>query len=321
MDPFRTNPKEIFKLKSSIVFYSSQYSVTARWQTRKFLKFPHINICAPKPSCLATLKPSRNPTVVSSGVLPSEKQGMPMSYSVYQKLRSCLQVPVLLANTNPDVLPDVEANADIPIVSQEEVMEYINKETGKDRLRDLFYLNAQGARHPQLEEIKLTFLMGTMLGASFGFPLGYRIATVKFMEENRGTTFRSKYIYERYKIDKGILAGMKMGAKGGLYAGTFMTLILGLSTTIAVYRNQTSFVEYSISTSVAGALYRLHMGLKGMTAGGIVGAMLGTIGGVLLMGVAKAAGETQENRHYKYIEEKLAIKKEFTREIMEPLEG
>ncbi|XP_033744740.1 RPII140-upstream gene protein-like [Pecten maximus] len=311
MDPFRMNSKETFQLKPFKVFHPSQYSLSAHRSTKQLLKFPYINTCTSKPACSAVSGNCKNDHAASSRTVVrlSDKKSTPLSYSVYQRLRSCIQVPVLLAETKTDEVADVETPIDTPFVSREEVLEYIANETGEERLQDFYYKNDQGKRHPQYDEITVDFIAAVLLGACVGFPLGFRTTSIKFTEENRATIFRSKMSYERMRIDKSLLGGMKMAMKGGFHSGTFMTLILVLSKCIAIYRNKTSVVEYSVAASVAGALYRAHMGAKGMTAGGMVGFTLGTVAGILTMGLAKATGETQQNKHYRYIEEKLILKK------------
>ncbi|XP_060079183.1 RPII140-upstream gene protein-like isoform X2 [Ylistrum balloti] len=312
-DPFLVNNKETFQLKPSLLLYPSQYTLSARWSTIKLLKFPYINIPAPKATGSVALPICKNNDITSSNtiVLQSDKN-LPLSYSVYMKLRSYLKVPVLFAETNElNSVEETKTNStsDIPLVSREEVMEYIANETGKDRLRDFYRKDVQERRHPDYEELVLTALSAGCLGIFIGFPLGYRKTSNTFIEENHATTFRSKMSYERMRIDKSVLGGMKSAAGGCIFMGFFITSLWGVSKCISIYRNKTSFVEYSIAASIIGAAFRLHLGPKGMVAGGIVGLTLGTIGGVVLMTTAKVTGETQEEKHYRYIEKKLAMKK------------
>ncbi|XP_021369205.1 RPII140-upstream gene protein-like, partial [Mizuhopecten yessoensis] len=313
MDPFKMNSKETFRLKQCLLFCPSKYSVSTKWSTRLLLKFPCISRCATKPTGSVTLNTCKNDHATSSSrtvVPPPDKNTTSLSYSVYQELRSYLRVPVLLAETNKDVLSsDDETNPEgIPLVSKEEVLEYIANETGPDRVRDFFNQNPQGGHHPDFEELRLNLLMSGLLGLFIGYYIGYRKTSIKFREENRSTTFRSAMNYQRMRMDKSLLGGARFALKGGVYLSTFVTLLMGVSKCVSLYRNKSSFVEYSIAASVTGALFRVHLGPKGVVAGGIVGLTLGTIAGLPLFGLAKATGETEENRHFKYIEEKLAIK-------------
>ncbi|XP_008577006.1 PREDICTED: complex I assembly factor TIMMDC1, mitochondrial-like [Galeopterus variegatus] len=51
--------------------------------------------------------------------------------------------------------------------------------------------------------------------------------------------------------------------------------------------------------SVTGSLFRINLGLRGLVAGGIIGALLGTPIGSLLMALQKYCGETVQERKQK----------------------
>lgn len=90
-----------------------------------------------------------------------------LSFSVYEKLRSCLAFPVVLAQAEVDTnnvqtvdkasqeteretktsqeterettaSPETERETEKPLVTDDEVREYIAAETGEDRVRELF---------------------------------------------------------------------------------------------------------------------------------------------------------------------------------------
>lgn len=56
--------------------------------------------------------------------------------------------------------------------------------------------------------------------------------------------------------------------------------------------------EYMIAGAATGAIYKFNLGLRGMTAGFLVGGVLGTIGGGLSMLLLKSTGMTMEEARY-----------------------
>lgn len=71
-----------------------------------------------------------------------------------------------------------------------------------------------------------------------------------------------------------------------------------ITTTIAAYRGKSSLWEYMAAGGCTGALYKFNMGLKGMTAGGVVGGFLGGIAGLFTLGLLKLTGRTMEDVQY-----------------------
>jgi complex I assembly factor TIMMDC1 len=67
---------------------------------------------------------------------------------------------------------------------------------------------------------------------------------------------------------------------------------------ISVYRGKSSIFEYLAAGSVTGALYKFNMGLRGMTAGGLVGLAFGGVAGGLSLAIMKATGTSMEEVRY-----------------------
>lgn len=65
-----------------------------------------------------------------------------------------------------------------------------------------------------------------------------------------------------------------------------------------MYRGKSSVFEYMIAGAATGAIYKFNLGLRGMTAGFLVGGVLGTIGGGVSMLLLKSTGMTMEEARY-----------------------
>lgn len=69
-------------------------------------------------------------------------------------------------------------------------------------------------------------------------------------------------------------------------------------TTIAVYRGKSSIFEYIAAGAVAGSMYKINTGLRGMTVGGLLGCGLGGVAGIISLVVLKASGMSMEEVRY-----------------------
>ncbi|PNI54048.1 TIMMDC1 isoform 6, partial [Pan troglodytes] len=72
-----------------------------------------------------------------------------------------------------------------------------------------------------------------------------------------------------------------------------------VNTSLNVYRNKDALSHFVIAGAVTGSLFRINIGLRGLVAGGIIGALLGTPVGGLLMAFQKYSGETVQERKQK----------------------
>ena len=72
----------------------------------------------------------------------------------------------------------------------------------------------------------------------------------------------------------------------------------GVITVMSVYRGKSSIWEYIAAGSTTGALFRMNLGLRGMTAGAIVGGALGIFAGGASLGVMKLSGTSMEEVRY-----------------------
>lgn len=72
----------------------------------------------------------------------------------------------------------------------------------------------------------------------------------------------------------------------------------GLVTTISVYRGHSSMLEYVTAGTATGAAYKMNMGLRGITVGGLLGGGLGCIAGGVSLLVMSTTGTTMEEVRY-----------------------
>lgn len=69
-------------------------------------------------------------------------------------------------------------------------------------------------------------------------------------------------------------------------------------TTISVYRGRSSLVEYVSAGAVAGSLYKVNMGLRGMAVGGLLGGGIGGVAGCASLLLLHVSGTSMEEVRY-----------------------
>lgn len=72
-----------------------------------------------------------------------------------------------------------------------------------------------------------------------------------------------------------------------------------MNTGLTVYRNKNALSHFAIAGAVTGGLFRVNLGIRGLVAGGIIGALLGTPMGCLMMALQKYCDETVQERRQK----------------------
>jgi len=196
-------------------------------------------------------------------------------------------------------------------VTTQEVEAYLALETGRDRLRKMMEGSGGVGLSPEA-----TFLVDSVKTAAFfsfffGSILGGIKAKDDFIRESKHKKWPTQFRAARAHTDAIVIGGAKAGAYLSLRTCAFVTLFMGTSQAIAVYRNKSGVLEHIAAGFVTGSTLRMHLGLKGWVAGGIIGSALGTVFGVAILGGMKASGETQEEKHYWKIHDELRQKKDF----------
>ncbi|KAK6634821.1 hypothetical protein RUM44_000068 [Polyplax serrata] len=155
------------------------------------------------------------------------------------------------------------------------------------RVKLIFQQGADGLYHPDLYEVLDATKSGALAAGSFGAIYTY----LNSIEQYRSTA--DSNVYQHKSDANRALArhGFQGMAYGALRYAPYGALFLGGFTLFKVcfqaYRNKYGIIEYSFGGGAIGALFRIHYGLRGMVAGGVVGSILGTIGGSVIYGVLK----------------------------------
>ncbi|KAK6175626.1 hypothetical protein SNE40_014042 [Patella caerulea] len=196
------------------------------------------------------------------------------------------------------------------IVTEMEVNDYISNETGKDRLRNVITKDLYGEYPFEFKLVTYATIQAGVMSFILASYLASKNYKDEFARKHQATVYSSRFQAMRRFNDAIMVEGIKEGSRMALRATAFTGLFIGTSQAIAVYRNKSSPLEYTIGCVVSCGILRASMGLKGMIAGGAFGAVVGSVAGCLLYGILYSLNETQENRHYWQVHKRLTEEKE-----------
>uniref|UniRef100_A0A336M3E5 Complex I assembly factor TIMMDC1, mitochondrial n=1 Tax=Culicoides sonorensis TaxID=179676 RepID=A0A336M3E5_CULSO len=182
--------------------------------------------------------------------------------------------------------------------SLEEFRQNEEQLTPMEKIRRMYALNEFNEITPEMHSIKQAAFFGGFVGIMYGGFVDSRISYMNFMERNQATAFENHFEAKKV-LQNNVTTGFARGAwKWGWRLCLFTTTYTAITTTIASYRGKSSIWEYLAAGGTTGALYKFNMGLKGMVSGGVVGAGLGGIAGLLTLGLLKLSGQTMEDVRY-----------------------
>lgn len=183
-------------------------------------------------------------------------------------------------------------------VPKSEIRSILEKETGTQRLKAMY--NILG-RDKISEDLRFCTSVPLYVAAvTFGFTagIGAKQGRDRFIERNKATKFETQFKATRASLDQTFVSGLRTGFRWFAKTAIFSGIFLFTSSSIAVYRNESSIREYIAGGSLTAAILRSNLGLRGVVSGGIIGGFLGLISGSLILLTLKASDYTQEVRHY-----------------------
>lgn len=167
--------------------------------------------------------------------------------------------------------------------------------TRMERFQNIFYQDEFGNLSPELQYCLHLSTMGLFVGGFYGGLISGRTAFFKFIDNNQATMFHNHLDAKRrlqdimsYNIFKG---AMRWGWRTALF-----TSLYGItSSSVAVVRGKSGIIEHTDGGLVAGAVYNMKNGIRGVIVGGGLGAVLGTICGTVCFIILTLSGKTMED--------------------------
>ncbi|KAL5014284.1 hypothetical protein ScPMuIL_002218 [Solemya velum] len=245
-------------------------------------------------------------------------------WSFYRTFRSLFIIPTVHADgpTATDrIAENVEKHSQsnhARVISEVEVQQFLARETGWDRLRMMYTPDATGKYSTDVQFMSSITLQAAGMTFLLTSVISGRHAKEEFIQGSKATVFPTKFQAMRRLTDTIYMRSLKDGTKWGLKIGLFSTSVLLVSQSIAAYRNRSSVFEYIIAGMVSGSLFKMSLGLKGMVGGGFFGGIAGLVGGLIIYGTMYLSNETQEQRHYWWIQRLLEQDREMVGKSRSP---
>ncbi|CAH0727703.1 unnamed protein product, partial [Brenthis ino] len=190
----------------------------------------------------------------------------------------------------------------IPIIGRrnENDTDNINKpnavqSTGWDRVKAMYSKNEIEEVSMELHNVAQATMSGILVGAFLGGFAKSRDAYLTFIENNQATTFKSTFEAKK-KLQDFITVSFARGAyHWGWRLGIFTGIFSLISTTLSVYRDESSLGDYVSAGIITGAIYKANLGPTAMLVGAGVGGVLSLVGGMLIFSILKLTGLSMED--------------------------
>lgn len=199
-------------------------------------------------------------------------------------------------------------------------------DTGWDRIKDLFHKDMTRQYPEELTNVIKGSFAAAMGGLIYGGLPAARHARQRYIQVSQAEIYTSRVDAVRSAHNAGVRGFVKYGWRWSWRVAAFVTLFNSVSTGLSVYRDKYTLGHYAAAGAATGGLFRLTLGLRGLVAGTIIGAVLGIPTGALIIGMQSIPGGTARERRRKerreHFELRLAewtARLQLTDELMEDL--
>ncbi|KAM7365444.1 hypothetical protein PAMP_016369 [Pampus punctatissimus] len=192
------------------------------------------------------------------------------------------------------------SSAPAPIPTSSTVPSTIGKpefpDTGWDRIKDLFESDATHKYPEELTNVIKSGVFAALAGLIYGGLPAARHAKKRYIQVSQAEIYTSRVDAVRSAHNAAIRGFLRYGVRWSWRVAVFVTLFNSVSTGLSVYRDKYSLGHYAAAGAVTGGLFRLNLGLGGLVAGTVIGAVLGVPTGALIISMQSLAGETVRER-------------------------
>lgn len=188
-------------------------------------------------------------------------------------------------------------------VEDRELQPYVSEpgspESGWDRLRQLFVKDEQQRIPKDVEYICRAAISAGIIGWAYGGIPAFIYAKKRYIEQSQAEIYHNRFDAVQNAHRAATRGFIRYGWRWSWRTAVFVTIFNTVNTGLTVYRNKNSLSHFVIAGAVTGGLFRVNLGMRGLVAGGLIGALLGTPMGGLLMALQKYCDETVQERRQK----------------------
>ncbi|KAK2856773.1 hypothetical protein Q5P01_005508 [Channa striata] len=203
----------------------------------------------------------------------------------------------------PPAAAAVAAAAGAPIPSAKTVPRNMGKpefpDTGWDRIKELFDRDVTQRYPEELTNVIKSGVVAALAGMLYGGLPAARHARQRYIQISQAEIYTSRVDAVRSAHNAAIRGFVRYGWRWSWRVAAFVTLFNSVSTGLTLYRDKCTLSHYAAAGAVTGGLFRLNLGLRGLAAGTIIGAVLGIPTGALIISMQSVAGESVQERRRK----------------------
>nr|XP_058151766.1 complex I assembly factor TIMMDC1, mitochondrial isoform X2 [Dasypus novemcinctus] len=160
-------------------------------------------------------------------------------------------------------------------------------------------LGEQQRASEELKNIYRAAVSAGIIGWAYGGIPAFIHAKQRYIEQTQAEIYHNRFDAVQSAHRAATRGFIRYGWRWSWRTTVFVTIFNTVNTGLNVYRNKNALSHFVIAGAVTGSLFRINLGLRGLVAGGIIGALLGTPVGSLLMALQKYRGETVEEKKQK----------------------
>lgn len=148
----------------------------------------------------------------------------------------------------------------------------------------------------ELTNVFKSGVVGALAGMLYGGLPAARHARRRYIQSSQAEIYTGRVDAVRSAHNAAIRGFVRYGWRWSWRVAAFVTLFNSVSTGLSVYRDKYTLSHYAAAGAVTGGLFRLNLGLGGLVAGAIIGAVLGLPTGALIISMQSLAGESAIER-------------------------
>lgn len=183
----------------------------------------------------------------------------------------------------PRTLPDIMGRPEFP-------------DSGWDRIKDLFERSPTQKFPEELTNVIKSGAVAAVAGLFYGGLPAARHARKRYIQLSQAELYTGRVDAVRSAHNAAVRGFVRYGFRWSWRVAAFVTLFNSVSTGLSVYRDKYTLGHYAAAGAVTGGLFRLNLGLGGLVAGSVIGAVLGIPAGLMIISMQTLSGETIRER-------------------------
>ncbi|XP_072318062.1 complex I assembly factor TIMMDC1, mitochondrial [Eucyclogobius newberryi] len=193
------------------------------------------------------------------------------------------QMPSPTSVSVPGTLPAIMGKPEFP-------------DTGWDRIKDLFERHPTRQYPEEITNVVKSAAVAAVAGLFYGGLPAAREARKRYIQMSQAEIYTGRVEAVRLAHNAAIRGFVRYGWRWSWRVAAFVTLFNTVSTGLSVYRDKSPVSHFAAAGAVTGGLFRLNLGLGGLVAGSVIGAVLGIPAGLMIISMQSLSGETIRKR-------------------------